>query len=226
VSPSAYTPQAQAQAHTKGKTGTGQVPVTLEDLRQVEQALFQSPKSRFSTSQRIFFEALLSEPDLDPSKAAALSGVKLQTAKQWLARGDCQQALNHLLTQRLTRLGIDKDSLLLRIVDCLELSMGDKPIKKVAFDSKAGCFHCEEVFETDLGSAARFTDQLAKHFRLYGDNNQQAVSVSINLQMGNDTLPSPAIAERIEEALSVANQLKITQQQESESDDDEYDFLR
>lgn len=161
------------------------LPVTVDDLRQVERALFQSPTARFTTTQRMFFEVLLAIPDFDYKKAADHLSIPRSKAKRWLQTEPVQRALDQLLKARMQRLGIDKDLLLLKIVDLLEMSMGDKPIKKVAYDKDLGGFvQQDNLYETDLSAAARFTDQLGKHFELFQPEGLGGMKVQINMDMG------------------------------------------
>lgn len=183
--------------------------VTLEDLRHVERSMFQDPASRFTTEQRLFFEALLSDPNMDYRKAAKTCGIAPSKAQGWLTQNDCQTALNHLLRQRMKRLNLDKDALLLKIADCLEMAVGEAPIKKVAYNHAEQEFISQQVYETDLSAAARFTDQLGKHFRLFGEAGS-ATQVIINMDMltpnaanASSTLnaPNAAAAVTIEQDL-------------------------
>jgi transposase-like protein len=164
-----------------------QVPFTLRELARVETALFQAKGDRFTTIQRLFFEHLLSSPDMNVAEAARSVGITKPTADRWLTKQEVRQELDKLMQERLKRTGIDKDKLLLRIVDCLEMAMGEKPIKKNVFNAKEDRFTQHEIFETDLAATARFTDQLGKHFNLFADNQQSGVSVHINMNLGAPT---------------------------------------
>lgn len=150
----------------------------------MENALYQKPGSRFSTTQRLFFEALLSSPTLDHKVAAKQVGVPYVTASTWLKHPDVVEVLNTLMASRAQRLGIDSDQLLGRIVDCLEMAMGTQPIKRVAFNGKLNQFVQEELHETDLSAAGRFTEQLGKHFKIFGDDGGRGMTVNINMNLG------------------------------------------
>jgi hypothetical protein len=104
-----------------------------------------------------------------------------------VAQPTVQAALNHLLTARMQKLGLNKDSLLAKIVNLLEMSMGEAPIIKSGYDKETQTFTSQSVKETDLGAAARFTDQLSKHFQLYAAEGTSGLNVSLNLVMGDDT---------------------------------------
>lgn len=94
------------------------------------------------------------------------------------------------------RLGIDKDKLLSKIVDLLEMSMGEAPVIKTGYDKDLQCFISQEVRETDLAAASRFTDQLSKHFQLYAPEGTGGLSVNLQLNMGGnnplDVVPVPS----------------------------------
>lgn len=192
------------------------LPVSADDLRNVERALFQNPGSRFSTTQRLFFEALLGSPDFDYRMAAKRVGIRSAKAKRWLEKPDVQKALNHLLEQRMRRANINPDALLLKIVDLLDMATGDKPIKRAAYDAKFGGFVQQEVNETDLAAAARFTDQLARHLQLYAPEGMQGMQVTVQLNLAGEG-PMPATAEV---------NLSLSGGQDDDSDDPDYgDFI-
>jgi hypothetical protein len=174
---------------------TNRVPVTLDDLRSMEDAMFQNPTARFSTTQRVFFEALLSHPTLDVAAAAKICDVPIKKAMSWIAQPTVQAALNHLMTTRMKRLGLDKDSLLAKIVDLLDMSTGVVPIIKSGYDKDTKTFTSQSVKETDLGAAARFTDQLSKHFQLYAPEGVSGLSVNLSLVMGEDPQLIPQSSE-------------------------------
>lgn len=173
--------------HAKSPAATRRVPVTLDDLRVMEEAMFQNADARFTTTQRVFFEALLSHPTLDVIAAANICSIKPKKAAAWVAQPTVQAALNHLLTARMQKLGLNKDSLLAKIVNLLEMSMGEAPIIKSGYDKETQTFTSQSVKETDLSAAARFTDQLSKHFQLYAAEGTSGLNVSLNLVMGDDT---------------------------------------
>lgn len=213
-------------------------PVTLDDLRAMEEALYQPTGGRFTTPQRVFFECLLSEPNLDVTIAARQAGVKPSTAARWVTQPSVQQALNHLLTRRMKRLGIDKDTLLAKIVDLLEMSMGVKSITKTAYDPKLGGFIEQEVIETDLAAAARFTDQLGKHLQLFTPEGTQGVSVSVSLNLAGDNptatatvIPNALAAEDTDDdqpraPSSATINLNLSgDEPDTDTDDGDWDFL-
>ena len=175
--------------------------MTLDELREMEKAMFQNPDGRFTTTQRVFFEALLSHPTLDVNAAANICSIKPRKAASWVAQPTVQAALNHLLTARMQKLGLNKESLLAKIVDLLEMSMGEAPIIKSGYDKETQTYTSQSVRETDLSAAARFSDQLSKHFQLYAPEGAAGLSVSLNLSMGDDV---PAVADVPE--LTVATQ--------------------
>lgn len=195
------------------------LPVTVDDLRNVERALFQSPTARFTTTQRMFFEVLLAIPDFDYRKAADHLSIPRSKAKRWLQTEPVQRALDHILKARMKRLGIDKDLLLLKIVDLLEMAMGDKPIKKVAYDKDLGGFHQQDnLYETDLSAAARFTDQLGKHFELFQPEGLGGMKVQINMDMGGG-----ADADRPRARVSMdTDRLSHDDDDDDDSSDDDY----
>lgn len=170
------------------------VPLSLDDLRRVESTLYQSG-GRFTTQQRLFFEFLLASPDLDEREAARQANVSLVKARRWLARPDVIKTINHLMQARLQRAGIDKDALLTRMVACLDMAMGSVPVRKAAYDPALGGFYSAEVLETNLSAAGRFTEQLAKHLRLFSDEDDGRPVVHIHMDMGTlapETAPAPA----------------------------------
>ena len=167
------------------------VPVTLDELRAMEEAMFQNPDARFTTTQRVFFEALLSHPTLDVNAAATICSIKPKKAATWVAQPTVQAALNHLLTARMKKLGLNKESLLAKIVDLLEMSMGETPIVKSGYDKETQTYTSQLVKETDLSAAARFSDQLSKHFQLYAPEGAAGLNVSLNLVMGEDVNAVP-----------------------------------
>lgn len=158
------------------------------ELHSLERAYFQSPGKRFSTTQRLFFETLLASHDMDVSKAAKKVGVQPTTAKKWMAKPYVQRAVDHLIAKRFTRLGIDPDQTLIRVAEFLEMAAGDRPIKKAVYDKATGQYETQEVYETDLSAAARFSEQLSKHLGLYKDDEHNGLQVQIALNLGGEAI--------------------------------------
>lgn len=157
--------------------------ISLAELQELERTLVQSPTARWTTAQRVFFECLLSEPDMDPKKAARKAGIKPGQAKRWLSNPETQSALNHLMTRRVRRVGVDGDRLLRNLYRCFLMATGEKPVLKTyQFE---GELYTEEVRHTDLQAAARFGDLLAKHFQLYQPEVETAGGVHITFDMGD-----------------------------------------
>lgn len=178
--------------------------VSQEELAQLEYQIVQRSGDRFTTPQRLFFEALLADPAMNVTKAARSAGIKPATASNWMKREDCRAAIDYLIKNRLRRSGISRDRVLDRIVLCLEMAMGEAPIKKAAYDPATGTFDTHELYQTDLNAAARFTDQLGKHLGLFGETASAGFSVSINLNMAGQNTPQtpsepPQAAQRVEE---------------------------
>jgi hypothetical protein len=177
--------QAAPQIHHEPPENHTTENVTLHDLQTMEKTLVQKPGARWSTTQRFFFEALLSHPTLDPNVAARQVGIKPAKARKWLLNPATQDALNHLATVRARRIGIDSDGLLRKMVDLLEKATGEKPVHKTFMDK--GAVWSEQVHHTDLGAAARFTDQLGKHLKIFQPESDGGAGVTLNLNMGGPT---------------------------------------
>ena len=156
--------------------------VTLAELNQLERTLVQNPNARWTTAQRVFFEALLSSPTMDPKDAAKKAGVKPGQAKRWLSNPATQEALNFLMTKRVQAVGIDANQLLRRMYSSFQMALGEKPIYKTY--QHEGVLYTDEVRHTDLQAAARFADLLAKHFQLYAPEQEAATGINIQLNLG------------------------------------------
>jgi len=154
------------------------------ELHMLERAFFQQPGKRFSTTQRLFFEALLADPDFDYRRTAKRLEVPLATARTWMQKPHVEEAIDHLLKQRMTRLGISSDQALVQIAHLLEMAVGTRPVKRAVYDRDSKTFVTHEVYETDLAAAGRFTDQLSKHLGLYKDEDNSGLSVTVQMNLG------------------------------------------
>ena len=79
--------QARPQINPEPPENFSSKDVSLADLEELERTLVQQPGGRWTTTQRFFFEALLSHPTLDPYWAAKQVGVKDRTDPVQSVRG-------------------------------------------------------------------------------------------------------------------------------------------
>lgn len=158
--------------------------VSLAELQQLERSIVQHPGARFTTTQRVFFECLLTEPDMDTKKAAKKAGVSLAQATRWLANPDTRAALNHLITRRYEAAGISPTEVTRQTHRAFRMAMGDSPLIRTTADEKGDLYVTEE-HHTDLAAAARLLDLLSKQLGIYREDSKEAPPISINFDLSN-----------------------------------------
>ena len=166
--------------------------VSLADLQELERTLIPHPRARWTIPQRLFFEALLASPSMDPDEAVRRSGVKRAQANRWLAKPETREVLHHLMRKRCEQTGITPLKTMNYIHTGLRMALGDLPIVKTFVHQ--GRLYSEQTRETDLGAAARFLDMMAKHSGAYQqDEPDLHGGVHINLQLGDATVSAKDI---------------------------------
>jgi len=151
-------------------------------MRRVERAFFQCPRSQFTTTQRMFFEALLADPYMNTAAAAKKVGITTQKATTWVNRPDVIAVLDRMIENRLRLMGINPQDTLAKVLELYDMATGDKPIRKTYFDKDIGALVEQEVRETDLTTAKALLDLISKHLGLYRDDGgTQGMQVSINI---------------------------------------------